>query len=74
MRVDGKFLAVDGKSNFDGKSPLYRDRPPVRYFYVGKITEHRPGNLCRCRRISLPTMGGWDGLLTLTVTYFAVLL
>ena len=23
-------------------SPLYRDRPPVRYFYVGKITEHLP--------------------------------
>ena len=57
MRVDGKFLAVDGfpffdgnsltvdgNSNFDGKSPLYRDRPPVRYFYVGKITQHRPGN------------------------------
>ena len=56
MRVDGKFLAVDGfpffdgnflavngNSNFDGKSPLYRDRPPVRYFNVGKITEHLPG-------------------------------
>ena len=79
MRVDGKFLAVDGKSNFDGtftavtqhdgkllavdgfpfyernflavegnsnfdrKSPLYRDRPPVRYFYVGENTEDLPG-------------------------------
>ena len=78
MRVDGKFLAVDGKSNFDGtftaltqhdgkflpvdsflffygnsvvvdgnsnfdgKSPIYRDCPPVRYFYVGKITEQSP--------------------------------
>ena len=47
-RVDGfpffddNFLAVDGNSNFDGKSPLYRDRPPVRYFYVGKFTEHLP--------------------------------
>ena len=47
-RVDGfpffddNFLAVDGNSNFDGKSPLYRDRPPVRYFYVGKFTEHFP--------------------------------
>ena len=40
---DGNFLAVDGNSNFDGKSPLYRDRPPVRYFYVGKFTEHLPG-------------------------------
>ena len=39
---DGNFLAVDGNSNFDGKSPLYRDRPPVRYIYVGKITEHLP--------------------------------
>ena len=46
---DGKFLAVDGfpffDGNFlavDGKSSLYRDRPPVRYFYVGKITEHLP--------------------------------
>ena len=41
---DGKFLAVDGNSNFDGKSPLYRDRPPVRYFHVGKFTEHLPEN------------------------------
>ena len=40
---DGNFLAVDGNSNFDGKSPLYRDRPPVRYFYVGKFMEHLPG-------------------------------
>ena len=40
--LDGKFLAVDGNSNFDGKSPLYRDRPPVRCFYVGKFTEHLP--------------------------------
>ena len=40
---DGNFLAVDGNSNFDGKSPLYRDRPPVRYFYVGKFIEHLPG-------------------------------
>ena len=40
---DGNFLAVDGNSNLDGKSPLYRDRPPVRYFYVGKFTEHFPG-------------------------------
>ena len=39
---DGNFLAVDGNSNFDGKSPLYRHRPPVRYFYVGKFTEHLP--------------------------------
>ena len=39
----GNFMAVDGKANFDGKSPLYRDRPPVRYIYVGKITEHLPG-------------------------------
>ena len=39
---DCNFLAVDGNSNFDGKSPLYRDRPPVRYFYVGKFTEHLP--------------------------------
>ena len=37
--LNGNFLAVDGHSNFDGKSPLYRDRPPVRYFYVGKFTE-----------------------------------
>ena len=55
-RHDGRFLAVDGfpffygnvlavdvNSHFDGKSPLYRDRPPVRYFNVGKITEHLPG-------------------------------
>ena len=34
---DGNFLAVVGNSNFDGKSPLYRDRPPVRYFDVGKL-------------------------------------
>ena len=40
--VEGNFLAVRGISNFDGKSPLYRDRPPVRYLYVGKITEHLP--------------------------------
>ena len=39
---DGNFLAVDGNSNFDGKSPLCRDRPPVRYFYLGKFTEHHP--------------------------------
>ena len=39
---NGNVLAVDGSSNFDGKSPLYRDRPPVRYFYVGKFTEHLP--------------------------------
>ena len=37
---DGNFLAVDGNSNFDGKSPLYRDRPPVRYCCVGNVTEH----------------------------------
>ena len=37
---DGNVLAVDGTSNFDCKSPLHRDRPPVRYFYVGKFTEH----------------------------------
>ena len=48
LAVDGfpfyerNFLAVEGNSNFDRKSPLYRDRPPVRYFYVGKFTEHRP--------------------------------
>ena len=42
---DGNFLAVDGNSNFDGKSPLNRDRPPVRYFYVRKFTEHLPGNI-----------------------------
>ena len=41
---DDNFLAVDGNSNFDGKSPLYRDRPPVRYFYVGKFPEHLPGH------------------------------
>ena len=40
---DGNVLAVDGTSNFDCKSPLHRDRPPVRYFYVGKFTEHLPG-------------------------------
>ena len=40
---DGNFLAVDCNSNFDDKPPLYRDRPPVRYFYVGKFTEHLPG-------------------------------
>ena len=39
---DGNFLGVDGNSNFDGKSALYRDRPPVRYFYVGNITQHLP--------------------------------
>ena len=39
---DGIFLAVDGNSNLDGKSPPYRDRPPVRCFYVGKITGHSP--------------------------------
>ena len=39
---DGNVLAVGGNSNFDGKSPLYRDRPPVRHFYVGKFTEHLP--------------------------------
>ena len=39
---DGNSLAIDGNSNLDGKSPLYRDRPPVRYFYVGKFTEHLP--------------------------------
>ena len=39
---DGNFLTVDGNSNFDGKSPLYRHRPPVWYFYVGKYTEHLP--------------------------------
>ena len=50
LAVDGfpfyerNFLAVEGNSNFDRKSPLYRDRPPVRYFYVGKITEHLPEN------------------------------
>ena len=41
---NGNSLAVEGNSNFDGKSPLYRDRPPVRYVYVGKITEHSPEN------------------------------
>ena len=35
--LDGNFLAVDGNSNFDGKSPLYRDRPPVRYFYAENL-------------------------------------
>ena len=39
---DGNCLAVDGNSNFHDESPLYRDRPPVRYFYVGKFTEHLP--------------------------------
>ena len=39
---DGTFFEVDGNSNFDGKSPLYRDRPPVRYLYVGKFAEHLP--------------------------------
>ena len=47
---DGNFLAVDGNSNFDGKSPLHRDRPSVRYFYVGKITEHLPGKFGASRR------------------------
>ena len=41
--VDGNVLAVEGNSNFDGKTPLYRDRPPVLYFYVGKFTEHLLG-------------------------------
>ena len=51
---DGNFLAVDGNSNFDGKSPLYRDRPPVRYFHVGNITEHLPENKCvSCLRANL---------------------
>ena len=45
---DDNFLAVDGDSNFDGKSPLYRDRPPVRYFYVGKFTEHLPVFFASC--------------------------
>ena len=40
--IDGNFLAVNGNSNLDGTSPLYRDRPPVRCFYVGKFTEHLP--------------------------------
>ena len=26
-----------GQVNSEGKSPLSRDRPPVRYFYVGKL-------------------------------------
>ena len=38
------FWPMTVTQNFDGKSPLYRDRPPVRYFYVGKITEHLPEN------------------------------
>ena len=40
----GNFWGVDGNSNLDGKSPIYRDRPPVRYFYVRKFTDHLSGN------------------------------
>ena len=53
---DGNFLAVDGNSNFDGKSLLYRDRPPVRYFYVGKFTEHLPGILGLVWRYRIPSI------------------
>ena len=53
---DGKFLAVDGNSNFDGKSPLYRDRPPVRYFHVGKFTEHLPGIFVGQSFIHIPSV------------------
>ena len=38
----GNILSIAGNSNFDGKSPLYQDRPPVWYFYVGKFTERLP--------------------------------
>ena len=33
---DRNVLAVDGNSTFDGKSPVYRDRPPVRYFLMSE--------------------------------------
>ena len=41
---DGNFLAADCSSNFDRKSPLYRDRPPVRYFYVGNLPNPKLSN------------------------------
>ena len=43
---DGNFLAVGGYSKFDGKSPLYRDRPPVRYFHAGKNYRTPPSIFC----------------------------
>ena len=53
---DGDFLAVDGNSNFDGKSRLYRDRPPFRYFCVGGITEHLPGNFGHVYTEQIPSV------------------
>ena len=34
---DGNEFGGYGSSKYDGKSPQYRDRPPVRYFHVGNL-------------------------------------